>query len=79
MIRREWWWLAFFLYTERKGLPSTEASGAVFTDFHKTGPIDNDQYYWRGTTVNRAYGTHENLYFSPFLLTIFGPINCGPP
>ena len=33
----------------------------------------------RGTIVNRTYGTHKNLYVSPFLLTIFGPVNYGPP
>ena len=31
--------------------------------------------------VNRTYGEHKNLYqvYLPFLLTIFGPINYGPP
>ena len=33
----------------------------------------------RGTLVNRTYGMHEDLYISPFLQTIFGPINYGPP
>ena len=33
----------------------------------------------RGTMVNRSYVTPINLYFSLFLLTIFGPINYGPP
>ena len=33
----------------------------------------------RGTIVNRTYVLHKNLYISPFLLTIFGPINYGPP
>ena len=35
----------------------------------------------RGTipVVNRTYGTHKNLNTSLFLLTIFGPIYCGPP
>ena len=33
----------------------------------------------RGTTVNRTCRTHKNLYIQPFLLTIFGPINYGPP
>ena len=33
----------------------------------------------RGTIVNRAYGTHKNLYISLFLLAIFGPIYYDPP
>ena len=33
----------------------------------------------RGTKVNRTYDTHKNLYACLFLLTIFGPINYGPP
>ena len=33
----------------------------------------------RGTIVNRTYGIHKYLYISPFLLTIFGPINYVPP
>ena len=33
----------------------------------------------RGTIVSRTYGIHKNLYMYPFLLTIFGPINYGPP
>ena len=33
----------------------------------------------RGTIVNRTYGIHKNPYIEPFLLTIFGPINYGPP
>ena len=33
----------------------------------------------RGTIVNRTCGIHKNLYISPFLPTIFGPINYGPP
>ena len=33
----------------------------------------------RGIIVNRAYVTHKNLYIQAFLLTIFGPINYGPP
>ena len=33
----------------------------------------------RGTIVNRTYGIHKHLYIRPFLLTIFGPINYGPP
>ena len=33
----------------------------------------------RGTIVNRTCGVHKNLYIWPFLLTIFGPINYGPP
>ena len=33
----------------------------------------------RGTIVNRTCGSHKNLYIYPFLLTIFGPINNGPP
>ena len=33
----------------------------------------------RGTIVNRTYGTHKNLNISLFLLTIFGPVNYGPP
>ena len=36
-------------------------------------------YYNRGTKVNRTYGTHNNLYISSFLLTIFGPSHYGPP
>ena len=32
----------------------------------------------RGTIVNRIYGIHKILYVSPFLRTIFGPINYGP-
>ena len=33
----------------------------------------------RGTIVNRTYGIYKNLYVWPFLLTIFGPVNYGPP
>ena len=33
----------------------------------------------RGAIVNRTYGIHKNLYILPFLLTIFDPINYGPP
>ena len=33
----------------------------------------------RGNIVNRTCGIHKNLYIKPFLLTMFGPINYGPP
>ena len=33
----------------------------------------------RGTIVDRTCGLHKNLYIQPFLLTVFGPINYGPP
>ena len=33
----------------------------------------------RGDIVNRAYDIHKNLYIKQFLLTIFGPVNYGPP
>ena len=33
----------------------------------------------RGTIVNRTYDIHKNLYIGTFLITIFGPINYGPP
>ena len=33
----------------------------------------------RGAILNRTYGTHKKLYISLFLLTILGPIYCGPP
>ena len=33
----------------------------------------------RGTIVNRTYGIQQNLYIQPFLRTIFGPTNYGPP
>ena len=33
----------------------------------------------RGTIVNRTHGRHKNLYIKPFLPSIFGPINYGPP
>ena len=33
----------------------------------------------RWTIVDRTYGIHKNLYIQPFLLTVFGPINYGPP
>ena len=33
----------------------------------------------RGAIVNRTYGILKNLYVYPFLLTIFGPVNYGPP
>ena len=29
--------------------------------------------------MNRTYGIHKNLYTYLFLLTIFGPVNYGPP
>ena len=32
-----------------------------------------------GGIVNRTYGINKHPYISPFLLTIFGPINCGSP
>ena len=31
-----------------------------------------------GDLINRTYVIHNNLYISPFLQTIFGPINYGP-
>ena len=33
----------------------------------------------RGAIINRTYGTHKKLYISLVLLTVFGPINYGPP
>ena len=33
----------------------------------------------RGTIVNRTSGMHKTLHIKPFLLTIFCPINYGPP
>ena len=33
----------------------------------------------RGTIVNRTCSIHKNLYIQLFLITIFGPINYGPP
>ena len=33
----------------------------------------------RGTIVNRTYGIHKSVHIQTFLLTIFGPINFGPP
>ena len=33
----------------------------------------------RRTILNGTYGTHKNLHFSLFLLTVFGPIYYGPP
>ena len=33
----------------------------------------------RGAIVNRIYGVHKNLNIQAFLLTIFGPVNYGPP
>ena len=38
-------------------------------------------YYYGGPyqIPGRTYGTHENLYISIFLLTIFGYIYYGPP
>ena len=33
----------------------------------------------RGALVNRTYGVHKNPYISPFLPTIFGPVNYAPP
>ena len=41
--------------------------------------ILHDLVLLRGAIVNRTYGIYKNLYISPFLLTIFGPINYGPP
>ena len=32
-----------------------------------------------GTILNRAYGTHKNLYISGVFVTIFGPIYYAPP
>ena len=32
----------------------------------------------RGTTLNRTYGTHKNLYISLILLAVCGPIYYGP-
>ena len=32
-----------------------------------------------GGIVNRTYDIHKNLYIQPFFLTIFGPVNYGPP
>ena len=39
----------------------------------------NSTILLRGTIVDRTYGMHKNLYILPLLLTIFGPINYGPP
>ena len=36
-------------------------------------------YYYGGGIGNRTYDIHKNLYIEPFLLTIFGPVNYGPP
>ena len=48
--------------------------------YHDINRMSTDlSWLLRGTIVNRAYGTHKNLYISVFLLTIFGPINFGPP
>ena len=33
----------------------------------------------RGTIANGTYGIDNNLYISPFSITISGPINYGPP
>ena len=38
-----------------------------------------DDLFLRGTIVIRTCGIHKNLYIYPLLLTIFGPINYGPP
>ena len=32
-----------------------------------------------GALANRTYGVDKNQYIDPFLLTIFGPVNYGPP
>ena len=42
-------------------------------------PLCNAVELLRGTIVNRTYGTHKDLYISPFLPSIFGPIYYGPP
>ena len=44
----------------------------------KTG-LQSRKGLLRGTIVKKTCGIHKNLYISPFLLTIFGPINYGPP
>ena len=33
----------------------------------------------REKVLNRTYGTYKHLHTSLFLLTVFGPINYGPP
>ena len=49
--------------------PVDRPSNILISEFHLL----------RGAIVNRTYDTHKNLYVSPFLLTIFGPVNYGPP
>ena len=46
--------------------------------------LSYDYYYGgtillRGAIVNRTYDIDKNLHIKPFLLTIFGPVNFGPP
>ena len=41
--------------------------------------VVNNNLLSRGTIVHGAYGIHKNLFIQPFLLTIVGPINYGPP
>ena len=41
--------------------------------------VNIGKWLLRGAIVNRTYDTHKNLYIKPFLLTIFGPVNYGPP
>ena len=41
--------------------------------------LDDPDDLSRGTTINRTYGTHKKLSIFLFLLTVFGPINYGPP
>ena len=38
-----------------------------------------DKPLLRGAIVNRTYDKHKNVYIHKLLLTIFGPINYGPP
>ena len=45
----------------------------------RQGAVPPTALILRGTIVNRTYRTHKNLYLQHFLLTIFGPVNYGPP
>ena len=59
-------------------MTATERDLHVFVSYvHTTGAYPNALL--RGAIVNRAYGTHKNLYIPVFLLTIFGHIYFGPP
>ena len=69
---------SFLLRVPRHGDMHPYISGRSGVTPQKTNSSDTLRLF-RGTIVNRTYGKHKNLYIKKILLTIFVPINYGPP